>query len=247
MPGPAPEQKYGSCQKNLCDEAGVMTTVDDPTNAFDDGNPCTKHLCTGPDGGVPQNPPNLGVTCMLTTTTMGYCEFDPNPDNPGFPMCSQCDPSIPTSCSGGWSCVGYRCVPPTCTDNAQDFGETDVDCGGPDCLPCKKGFKCLKFSDCFSQVCDATTHTCLAPSCMDNVQNEDETDVDCGGHCKPCLDTNKCRQASDCQSQVCLSGAPGTPDTCAAPTCTDGVQNGGESGVDCGGSVADGGHVCPPC
>ena len=40
--------------------------------------------------------------------------------------------------------------------------------------------------------------------------------------------------ASDCQSGVCLAGV------CQPATCTDGLKNGPESDVDCGGS-------CPLC
>ena len=49
-----------------------------------------------------------------------------------------------------------------------------------------------------------------APLCSDNIQNGDETGVDCGGSCSAC--------------------APGS--------CSDGVQNQGEGGVDCGGPCA---------
>ncbi len=38
-----------------------------------------------------------------------------------------------------------------------------------------------------------------------------------------------CETGADCLSSVCWSG------TCEAPTCTDGVKNGDEAGVDCGG------------
>ncbi len=49
------------------------------------------------------------------------------------------------------------------------------------------------------------------PTCMDGIQNGNETGTDCGG-----------------------------PDCPACPTCTDGMQNGNETGVDCGGD-------CAPC
>jgi hypothetical protein len=126
------------------------------------------------------------------------------------------------------------------------FGESDVDCGGSDCLPCVKTKACFSASDCFSHVC--TGHVCQAPTCMDHVQNQDETDVDCGGSmCPPCDRNNKCLQPTDCLSQVCMPKAPGDIDICIAPSCTDGVQNGDETGVDCGGNGADGGLICPPC
>jgi hypothetical protein len=51
------------------------------------------------------------------------------------------------------------------------------------------------------------------PTCNDDIQNGDETGVDCGGSCTPCQ---------------------------TEPTCNDGIQNGDETGVDCGGS-------CTPC
>lgn len=46
-------------------------------------------------------------------------------------------------------------------------------------------------------------------TCIDGVQNQDETAVDCGGVCQACI------------------------------SCSDGIQNGDETGVDCGGSCAD--------
>jgi hypothetical protein len=48
------------------------------------------------------------------------------------------------------------------------------------------------------------------PSCIDGVQNQGETGIDCGGPCAPCA------------------------------TCNDGIQNQGESGIDCSGP-------CDPC
>ena len=43
-------------------------------------------------------------------------------------------------------------------------------------------------------------------TCFDNIKNQDEEDVDCGGNCNPCQ------------------------------SCDDGIQNGNEKGVDCGGN-----------
>ncbi|OGQ79822.1 MAG: hypothetical protein A2289_09185 [Deltaproteobacteria bacterium RIFOXYA12_FULL_58_15] len=73
-----------------------------------------------------------------------------------------------------------------------------------------------------------------AASCADQVQNGEETDVDCGGDCAPCDDDAACREGDDCLSGVC------TDDVCQTPSCEDGTQNGFESDVDCGGS-------CKPC
>lgn len=51
-------------------------------------------------------------------------------------------------------------------------------------------------------------------ACVDGIQNNGETGVDCGGSCLAC------------------------------PTCSDGIQNGEETAIDCGGS---GCAACPPC
>lgn len=76
-----------------------------------------------------------------------------------------------------------------------------------------------------------------APTCMDGIQNQDETDVDCGGLCATkCMLLQTCALTSDCvPAAVCVKGF------CAAATATDGVQDNGETDVDCGGPNA------PPC
>ncbi len=75
------------------------------------------------------------------------------------------------------------------------------------------------------------------PSCADGMQNGDETDVDCGGpdaSCARCATGASCVAGSDCASGVC------TDDVCQAPACNDGVRNGDETDVDCGGGTCGG-------
>ena len=65
---------------------------------------------------------------------------------------------------------------------------------------------------------------------IDELKNDNETDIDCGGQdCPKCAPTQACQLGTDCDSGVCQQSA------CQAPTCSDGVRNGGEGGVDCGG------------
>jgi hypothetical protein len=75
-------------------------------------------------------------------------------------------------------------TPASCSDGVQNFSETDVDCGGPDCAACGDGLGCVQADDCMSQVCQGGV--CQAPSCSDGVQNGTETGTDCGGPCPPC-------------------------------------------------------------
>ena len=56
------------------------------------------------------------------------------------------------------------------------------------------------------------------------------TEPGCGTANNPkCADAMPCKSADACESGVCSGG------TCAAPTSTDGIKNGDETDVDCGG------------
>jgi hypothetical protein len=75
---------------------------------------------------------------------------------------------------------------------------------------------------------------CAPATADDGVKNEGETDTDCGGPgagVPRCGTGMACLVAGDCVDGVCAGGK------CAAPTATDGVKNGDESDVDCGGVV----------
>jgi formylglycine-generating enzyme required for sulfatase activity len=106
--------------------------------------------------------------------------------------------------------------------------------------------KCMKAADCSSGVCNQATGMCIAASCKDGVKNAAETDLDCGGtDCAKCDTARTCTLAADCVSGVCLD--TGTGKKCQAPTSTDLVKNGNETGVDCGGTgnpKCDNGKPC---
>jgi MYXO-CTERM domain-containing protein len=126
----------------------------------------------------------------------------------------------------------------TCSTGAIDGLETDVDCGGATCPACANGKLCTVASDCLSGVCDATTGRCAAPSCTDTVKNGSETDVDCGGpSCPACKVSQGCAVGTDCETGVCNTTL--TPAVCSAASCSDGVKNGDETDVDCGGATCN--------
>lgn len=113
----------------------------------------------------------------------------------------------------------------TCFDEQLNQEEQRVDCGGPNCPPCP-------------------------PTCDDGVLNQGEEEIDCGGpECEPCGTCDDGIQNSvwdeDTQAFVMEQGIDcGYPcQTPCPPTCDDGIQNGDEEGIDCGGSNCD---DCPP-
>ncbi len=75
--------------------------------------------------------------------------------------------------------------------------------------------------------------------CVDGIIDGSETDVDCGGVvCGACGVGRACAVPSDCTTGLCVNNV------CSAPSgssCTDFVQNGSETDIDCGGGA------CPTC
>ncbi|MGC4070715.1 MAG: hypothetical protein QM784_39795 [Polyangiaceae bacterium] len=113
--------------------------------------------------------------------------------------------------------------------------ETDKDCGGSNaqCSRCADGKVCSQGSDCASKVCD--NNLCQTPSCSDGQKNGAETALDCGGTAcdaigKTCAEGLACLADSDCTSGWCHP----TNKVCTVRTCSDGIQNGTETDVDCG-------------
>ncbi|MBK6518402.1 MAG: lamin tail domain-containing protein [Polyangiaceae bacterium] len=144
-----------------------------------------------------------------------------NPDDSDLPVdnldCTDdlCDGGVPSN-----PLVGEGLA---CNDGGGSFCNADGAC-----------VECIDDFDCASNVC-TDEFECAPASCDDNVQNNGETDIDCGGlQCSGCAIGFDCVVNTDCLSMLC-----GAADTCV-PSCVDGVQNQNETDVDCGGS-------CPDC
>jgi hypothetical protein len=154
---------------------------------------------------------------------------------------------VVVACGGTTPSASTSLEPDAASPSDADTGavaEADVDAGADaDAAP-----RCSKPADCASRVCNVATGECKPPTCADGVANGPETDVDCGGSCAPCDVAKGCKVGGDCTSGVCADGGAGL--RCQAPSNTDGVKNGDETGVDCGGAgnprCADGqGCVAP--
>jgi hypothetical protein len=206
-------QLPGDCMIRACDGMGGVDDIEDPTDTYSDGKECTDDICMA---GTPISvPKTAGAVCAT-----GKCDANAN--------CVQCLGNI--DCTGNDICMAGNCVPPSCNNNKVDMGETDMNCGGPNCNPCADGLMCAAGTDCVSGVC--TGGTCQAPTCMDAAKNGAESDVDCGGNaCSPCPDGKACLLPADCVSQVCVGNL------CEIPTCKDLTKNGDETDKDCGGGT----------
>jgi len=140
-----------------------------------------------------QNGDETGIDCG------GSCAID------GF----TCEDGL--GCTVSRDCTGEFCANQVCSDHCisskREADETDVDCGGKQCSPCGDDKKCTVADDCASKIC--TNKLCVPATCSDEVVNQTESDVDCGGVCTPlkyCALSQSCNSGADCASYVCTSG-----------------------------------------
>ncbi len=162
----------------------------------------------------------------------------------GVSSCGRCETGL--GCEADGDCASAvcdvevgQCAAPGCDDGVTNGGESGIDCGGTSgCDLCDAGFGCTRAADCASGVCDPADDLCAAPACDDGVTNGTESGLDCGGtsSCGLCDTGLGCMRGEDCVSGVCAADEA----VCLAPSCDDGVANGGESGVDCGGDSSCG-------
>jgi hypothetical protein len=157
-------------------------------------------------------------------------------------------------CHGGTCLPGFNfCVDPRCSNGVKDGEETSVDCGGPSCEWCDgqslDQLFCGKHSDCSTNSCIdfGGNKVCAAPACPDGRWNGFESDVDCGaGTCQLCAYNQDCNSHDDCAGGMVCKGfcevESCTDRVCVAPTCDNGVKDGHETWVDCGGDECG---ACP--
>jgi alpha-tubulin suppressor-like RCC1 family protein len=154
------------------------------------------------------------------------------------------------------ACVGTPGSATFCDTCKCASGQGDCDSN----LQCASGLVCARLGNQFNQ--SATTDVCVPAHCADSVQNAGETGVDCGGSCGACLSAcsgtlgdasyctgckctagqgdcdgnSECQLGLTCQRKGNAFGLGATTDVCLSPSCSNNVQDGGETGVDCGGT-----------
>jgi len=109
---------------------------------------------------------------------------------------------------------------------------------------CAAGKGCITNADCDNLKCDTAQKKCLPASNTDGVKNLDETGIDCGGPTAAvarCAPGQGCAATTDCNNVLCNVGTR----VCDPPTSTDGLKNGTETDIDCGGGAPTMAPGCP--
>lgn len=155
--------------------------------------------------------------------------------------CPGCDTG--QHCYGGEDCASGECGGPLdnetceplhCGNHVKDLDEGDVDCGGADCDKCETGQLCERNSDCWLNNCK--TGVCIQPC---KRLSDCGTDAACeDGQCVYCTFSDECRYSNQtCSAASGLDCACRQGYTvCVEASCENGLQEAGETDVDCGGS-----------
>ena len=129
-------------------------------------------------------------------------------------------------------------IPPNCYDGILNNGEYLVDCGGANCPPCDHCIDGIWQPELGETCLDCGGECGECEPCHNCIQDGDEVGIDCGGSCNIlCEDLCDDGLLNGTEEEIDCGGAFCDP----CPTCTDMQLNGSEIGIDCGGPE------CPPC
>ncbi|MBK9263177.1 MAG: hypothetical protein IPM54_25655 [Polyangiaceae bacterium] len=200
------------CKAGICDKPSCTDNVHDPINEADvdcggacaskckPGKMCKVDTDCAPAGSSGKGACRFGICCAVPcdepcrtcVVGTGACALVPDGPDPGGRCANAGD-----TCNAEGKCSD-------CVNGIKDNLETDSDCGGGICPPCKaaNAGACSTDADCDS--CTCSGGTCTAPKCNDGLRNGCETDVDCGGPCgATCGIGMNCNVKGDCLSNDC--------------------------------------------
>ncbi len=245
---------YGDCATNwpplLVEKPDDLVVTDAVTDAFTKGFGLSARC----DGSLQVTYNNQPLYFFINDTQAGQI----NGDNAG----------------GVWHLVTADNTPvDTCSDGVQNNGETDVDCGGPNCSPCDTNPPVSGSCDDYgltiidgkailyakeelgkvTYMCSGPgLEGCVPPDKLENgyyqrvinvtegqtyllgIQGGPNTTFTVVAGEKNCFFTANCNDNIQNGNETGIDC--GGPDCGPCPTCDDGIQNGDEQGVDCGGS-----------
>jgi hypothetical protein len=213
---------------------------------------------TMPNYGILLEDPTTNTTQFSTSEATGLFQ---RPDlyvcytitcNPGFADCNNngldgCETNLTTSAANCGACGAACNVPhatPACVNSACQVGSCNLgfgDCDGVASNGCETllttntncggcGVACALPNASAS----CSTGTCTLTQCNAGFYDCDGNPAN-GCEAMPCVNGSHCSSGAGCTSGVCTNGF------CAPPACNDGIKNGSETSVDCGGGT------CAPC
>lgn len=173
-------------------------------------------------------PVNITAINDKTTSTNRVVDYDASAAfGKSKDMTDKIADASPGYCVNGGT-FNTGCVA-ACSNGKLDPFETDKDCGRACGATCKASQNCKHNTDCVTEECDSETQMCVIKSCTqdsdcssnkcsiedgaekgiciscgDQVKNNDETDVDCGGWCgAKCQNGQTCATNADCVTNEC--------------------------------------------
>ena len=208
------------------------------TSDADCGGPsptCHHHLC------VPEDQVGGGTEEACGLIEIGSTGRYDVEDCDAGPCCDPAANSCGTGFCGGACLEGLEQCGCDCVDKVTDplncggcghVCAAGTECSGSECVPipgyCVENTDCPYNSSCCGNFCPST----------DCLSNEFVVNIRCG-ECGNTACTNILSNNNNCGTcgNACASGDTCQSGVCAPPSsCTDGIQNGDETGVDCGGS-----------
>jgi hypothetical protein len=161
--------------------------------------------CGGPCGLCDTQPCEADADCRYNVCEDGRCSHGTCNDGVrnaleadvdcGSQACQQCETGAHCyELREGLDCKSHVCAAgvcaaPTCEDGRLNQTEGDTDCGGPCPKKCSVGAACLRSTDCENGSCllGQTGNRCQLSHCVNEVKDEGETGIDCGGpECARC-------------------------------------------------------------
>lgn len=196
-------------------DAGIDAIADEPvSDSKDQPEPeCLQH----------SDCPQSSAPCVGSRCTDGKCGFT------NFVVKTRCDDNGEDICDGNGNCV--QCVDNAGCDSGSCVNNACVDKDPIDSKPSDTLAECTKSSDCpgvdmpcYARRCE-NSKCSYGPRPAGFVCNANGGQLcDGAGGCVNCLTDN------DCGNGQCVNNS------CVMPSCNDGLKNGNESDVDCGGS-----------
>jgi len=237
-PGSGDPCKEMTCQSGeVCYAGSCFGSCDDSTDCDSSSQKCFQGRCAAqPCDGVtcPPGQKCMGGTCFDSCVTSEECSFVSQSCLEGTCRQDSCDG---WQCPAGMSCMLGICFETCRSDTDCDLGLcfdgrcTQDPCELQTCQPDQACYLGACFETCETEVDCQEGHLCYSGRCATSACQGISCSV--GQTCVEGECAKTCRNSDECdEDSACLEGV------CTGPNCSDGILNGTETDVDCGGSCA---------